>query len=418
MKKVLLVTILMIATGYPQSTDEEPHFEQMSEHCYRLHIEANGENIAVVATEQGTLLFDPPPEPDLSVLIECLKSLNAGPVRWMINSGNYFMQTAGVEYFSDRDAILLAGFRQYAQKTNEAMPVPEPAVDPESGFYENSDTVAVPSSVWADTRVVYPDLTRRESLAFPRFIFKSRMYLYPEDLEIQIRALPYEARTEADIFAYVPGEKVLFTGRLFEPSYYPDIDVLAGGSALKWIDALGQVIDSVPLLISAIPPEEHREEEEGEDGEKETVEEEAALNEETIEADVFPKEEEEKLTLEEMITVISSRGEVSNLLMMKELLDTASKLRNGITRAVRSGRSCEEYLDSPDSYPYQTYGNYFPYATQLCREISLQIGVRSQESGVRSQEPEVRRTFKRSTSHVQRSTFNVKRSNVFTLIED
>ena len=128
MKKFLLATVLLIATGYAQSTDEElflmdeelldeellnqePHFEQISDHCYLLHIEENGENIVVVATEQGTLLFDPPPEPDLSVLIECLMDLNSGPVRWMINTGNYFLQTAGVEYFSDRGAVLLAGFQ-------------------------------------------------------------------------------------------------------------------------------------------------------------------------------------------------------------------------------------------------------------------------------------------------------------------
>ena len=67
MKKFLFATILLIATGYAQTADEEtplnqePHFEQVSDHCYLLHIEENGENIAVVATEQGTLLFDPPP---------------------------------------------------------------------------------------------------------------------------------------------------------------------------------------------------------------------------------------------------------------------------------------------------------------------------------------------------------------------
>ena len=403
MKKVLLAILLLIATGYAQSTDEEipltdeeppvneePHFEQVSGHCYLLHIEENGENIAIVATEQGTLLFDPPPEPDLSILIECLKNLNVGPVRWMINTGNYFLQTAGVEYFSDRGAVLLAGFRQYAQTTNDEIPVPEPVVEPESYFYEDSDEVPIPFSGWVESEQAYPDSVQKGSLVSPRFVFKRQMYLYPENLEIQIRVLQHEARTEADIFAYVPGEKVLFTGRLFEPSYYPDIDVLGGGSALKWIDALEQVIDSVPLLISAIPPEEPEEEEEGEE---EIVGEEAVeeLAEGKIEGDEFlEEEEEEEIKLEEMITVISARGEVSNLLVMKELLDTARKLRNGISRAAKSGRSCEEYLDSPDSYPFQTYGNYFPYATQLCREISLEIEAGSQEPEVRSQESEER----------------------------
>jgi glyoxylase-like metal-dependent hydrolase (beta-lactamase superfamily II) len=374
MKKFIFATVLLIATGYAQTADEEtplneePHFEQVSDHCYLLHIEENGENIAVVATEQGSLLFDPPPDPDLSILIECLKDLNGGPVRWMINTGNYFLQTSGVEYFSARGAVLLAGFRQYAQKANGMIHDLEQVAEPGSDDYENRDTSTDFLSGWADSRPAYPDLIQREPLVSPRFVFKRRMWLYPEDLEIQIQALPHEARTEADVFAYVPGEKVLFTGRLFEPSYYPDIDVLAGGSALKWIDALQRVIDSVPLLISAIPPEEPEEDEEN--GKQITEEEKSAeLEARKIEGDEVTEEEEE-MTLEEMITVIPARGEVTNLLMMKDLLDTARKLQRGISRAVKSGRSCEEYLDSPESYPYQTYGNYYPYATQLCKELS------------------------------------------------
>ena len=382
MKKLLFATVLLIATGYAQTADEEtplneePHFERVSDHCYLLHIEENGENIAVVATEQGTLLFDPPPEPDLSILLECLKDLNSGPVRWMINTGNYFLQTAGVEYFSARGAVLLAGFRQYTRKANGIIHEPEQDAEPGSDYYENSDTVTSPLSGRAESRPAYSNIIRREPLVSPRFIFKRRMWLYPEDLEVQIQALQHEARTEADIFAYVPSEKVLFTGRLFEPSYYPDIDVLAGGSALKWIDALQQVIDSIPLLISAIPSEEPEEDEDSEEGGKEIMKEGKSeeLEAQITKGDKVPEEEEKEITLEEMVTVISARGAVSNLLMMKDLLDTAKKLRSGISRAVRSGRSCEEYLDSPESYPYQTYGNYYPYATQLCKELSPNTG--------------------------------------------
>jgi hypothetical protein len=365
MIRVLLAAVLLILTGYAQSTDEappsngEPSFEQVSDHCYRLHIEENGENIAIVATAQGTLLFDPPPEPDLSVLLKSLDTLNVAPVQWMINTGNYFIQTDGVEYFSARDAVLLAGFRQYAQKAQPGNPAPG-----------GPDVLHSPGTEGDSS--AYPDTVRAESLVFPRFVFKRRMYLYPEGLEIEIRELPHPARTQADVFAYVPGEKVLFTGRLFETSYYPDIDVLGGGSALRWIDALEEVIDSVPLLISAIPPEEPEADAEGgENGEKitEGKESERSLEGRTAEGE-SPEGEEEEITLEEMIAVVPARGEVSNLLMMKDLLDNARKLRNGITRALKSGRSCEEYLDSPSSYPYQTYGNFYPYATQLCKELS------------------------------------------------
>ncbi|MBN2242909.1 MAG: hypothetical protein JW793_09490 [Acidobacteria bacterium] len=376
MKRVLLASVLLIATGYAQSTDEalspggEPYFVQVSGHCYVLPVEENGENIAVVATKQGTLLFDPPPEPDLSILIESLKTLNAAPVRWMINTGSYFLQTDGLEYFSELDAVLLAGFRQYAPAAHPEPPGADPVAGHGRGLRGDSGPDGISPSGWGESSPAYPDTIRIESPVYPRFVFKERMYLYPEDLEIRIRALPHAARTEADIFAYVPAEKVLFAGRLFEPSYYPDIDVSAGGSALKWIDALEEVIDSVPLLISAIPPDEPEEEEEGAESEPGFMEgEDAAISRKGGPAGDESQEEEE-ITLEEMIAVIPARGEVSNLLMMKELLDTAGKLRNGISRALKSGRSCEQYLDSPASYPYQTYGNFYPFAAQLCKELS------------------------------------------------
>jgi len=372
MKKVLLALILFIAGANAQSVDEEPPLNedpllrQVSDHCYVLHMEETGENIAMVATMQGTLLFDPPPEPDLTVFRKFFEELPVGPVRWMVNTGNYFFQTAGVEYFLKQGAVLLAGFRQYAPPANPEIPDSGTMDMPGLEFPREPEESTISSYDRIDEMPAYPDIFSSGSPVSPRYTFKGRMYLYPDNLEIQIRALPHEARTAADIFAYVPDEKVLFTGRLYEPSYYPDIDVSAGGSALRWIDALEETIDSVPLLISAIPPEEPEEEEEvvGEEG--------GPPEEGEIMGGEAPEEgeEEEEITLEEMIIVVAARGEVSNLMMMKELLGTARKLQRGISRAVKSGRSCEEYLDSPDAYPYQTYGNYFPYATQLCKELS------------------------------------------------
>jgi len=363
MKKVLFAVIILITAGSAQYTNAEPSFEQASDHCHFLSIEENGENIAVVATKQGVLLFDPPPEPDLSVLIENLNKLDFEPVRWMINTGLYPSMTAGIDYFAGQGAVLLSGFRQRESEDSETEPPGEPPVPLERpvevpGFNEyndpNSVTITFPGQ--EENGMEYPEIPDEENSFFPEFIFKNRLYLFPDDVEIEIYALPHEARTGADIFAYVPDEKVLFTGRLFEPGYYPDIDIATGGSAHMWIDALEQVIDSVPLLISAIPPKEPEEEEPGEkaDGGEDGIE----------------GEEEEEKTLEEMITVISARGEVTNLQAMKDMLDTSKKLRSGISRAVKAGRSCERYLDSSGANPYRVYGNFFPYAEQLCKELS------------------------------------------------
>lgn len=358
MKKVLFATVLLIIAGSVPYTNAKPSFQQASDHCYFLNMEVNGENIALVSTGQGTLLFDPPPEPDLSVLLENLRNLS-GPVRWMVNTGYYPFRTAGVDYFARQGAILLSGFRQqeldapepeYADEPSKPLDSPDAA--PEFSEYKDPGIVTITFPSQDEDVMENPDIPDEKTSAFPEFIFKKLMYLFPDDVEIEIHALPHEARTGADIFAYVPDEKVLFVGRLFEPGYYPDIDTSTGGSALKWIDALEQVIGSVPLLISAIPPEEPEE--------KEGVEEGGAAG----------VEEEEEKTPEEMITVIPARGEVTNLQAMKDMLNTSKKLRSGISRTVKAGRSCERYLDSAGAGSYRVYGNYYPYAEQLCRELS------------------------------------------------
>jgi glyoxylase-like metal-dependent hydrolase (beta-lactamase superfamily II) len=359
MKKALFATVLLIMAGSTPYVNAKPSFQQASDHCYFLNIEVNGENIAVVSTGQGTLLFDPPPEPDLSVLLENLRNLTGGPVRWMVNTGYYPSQMAGVDYFARQGAILLAGFRQRELDAPEpeypdepSKPLDSPDAAPGFSEYTDPSIVSIMFPNQDEDGMENPEIPEEETSALPEFIFKNRMYLFPDDVEIEIHALPQEARTGADIFAYVPDEKVLFVGRLFEPGYYPDIDTSTGGSALKWIDALEQVIDSVPLLISAIPPEEPEDEEGVEEGGAEGV------------------EEEEEKTPEEMITVIPARGEVANLQAMKDMLDISKKLRNGISRTVKAGRSCERYLDSAAAGSYRIYGNYYPYAEQLCRELA------------------------------------------------
>jgi len=373
MKKVFFATFLLILAGIILPVSAEPSFEQVSEHCYVLHMDANDENIAIIVTDQGSVLFDPPPEPDLSVLVDSLKNQTGGPVRWMLSTGFSYLHPESVEYFAGQGAVLVAGFRQSPPPVPEPEPYPisSPAFPPAENAKPVYDPYGDPNGHLFDFPgqrpgdSTYPGIHQDETPSYTQFIFKQDMYLYPSDLEIKIQELQQPAVTKADIYTYVPFEKVLLVGRLFEPYYYPDIDVDAGGSALQWIDSLEQVINSVPLLISAIPPEEPEEEEEMEDGQK-------AEEEETSPGEGEPEEEEEEKTLEEMITVVSARGEMSNLQMMKDMLETSKNLRKGVERTVKAGRSCERYLESSQADPYRIYGNFFPFAGQLCKELSPQ----------------------------------------------
>ena len=138
---------------------------------------------------------------------------------------------------------------------------------------------------------------------------------------------------------------------------------MSEGSALKWIDGLQQMVDSVPLLISAIPPERPDEEKENDERDGEVG---------TMGGEEGEAEEEEEPTLEEMVAVISSRGEVSNLQELKDTLEAAKALRNGISRSIKAGRSCERYLNSSSTNQYRVYGNFSSFTEQICRELSTE----------------------------------------------
>jgi hypothetical protein len=362
MNNVLYTILLLFALTGAQPASAQQSFQQVSDHCYFLPIEENGENIAAVVTGQGTVLFDPPPEPDLSILIAALNELAGTPVRWMMQTGVFYKRTAGVDHFAREGAVMLEGYRQREPSLElpEAPPLPEQSTY--SDLDDTPDGYIVEFPAPSENETTTMDSLNPGFPSYPRFTFKKDLYLYPEDLEIKIQAVSHEARTGADIVAYVPQEKVLFVGRLFEPDYYPDIDISTGGSAVKWIDAMQEVIDSIPLLISAIPPEEPEEEKED------------AAEEKDAEPEKEEPEEEEEKTLEEMIAVVPARGEVSNLQVMKEMLETSKQLLSGVSRTVKAGRSCKRYLESSEAAPYRVYGNFFPYATRLCEELEAAGG--------------------------------------------
>ena len=166
------------------------------------------------------------------------------------------------------------------------------------------------------------------------------MHLFPQNLEIRITALEHKAQTGGDVVVYVPAEKVLFVGGLYEPARYPDIDTAAQGDASDWVDGLKQVVDSVPVLKPAIP-----------------------------QAKTESKTGIEK-TLEEGIAVISGHGEASNFQNMKDLLNASQKLRADILKSIKGGRECEDFLNSSRANIYRSYSNFDTYAGNLCESLA------------------------------------------------
>jgi glyoxylase-like metal-dependent hydrolase (beta-lactamase superfamily II) len=326
MKRIVFASAIVFAVWIAiDSYGAELRFEKVSDHCYYLPLEESGDNVAVIATDDGVLMVNPPQEPGLSLAASALKSITSKPVRWVVFTDPHYASAGNARFFAEQNSTLLASSRLWALSNRIIV-----KTDPANQESLNPLTIDGSRSAWAD---------------FPELIFDHQMHLFPSNLEIRIWGVQAKARTGGDVVAFVPDEKVLFVGDLFETERFPDIDTAFDGSALGWIEGLKQVIQSVPLLKSAIPEEvpEGEEEEEG--------------------------QEEEEKTLEEKVTVLSTRGKAANLQNMKDLLEISQKLRNDIAKAIRTGRTRNSFLASSASKPYRSYGNLSAFAARLFEEL-------------------------------------------------
>jgi len=305
MRRMMVAFIFVLSVwGSGISFGAAPRFVKVSDHCYYLQLKDNLENVAVVVTDDGVLMVDPPQEPELSTVLEALANLTAKTVRWVVFTEPGPARNADTRFFAERNALILT-----SAKLQALMP-PEPA--------RQNANAASPA----------------------RLIFEGQMHLFPSNVEVRILALQHKARTGGDVVLYVPAEKVLIAGGLYEAARYPDIDIAAGGSAVDWLDGVKQVIDAVPVMKSAIPA-----------------------------AKPAPKTEPEK-TLEEGIAVISAHGEASNLQNMKDLFESCKKLRADIAKAAKAGRTCDSFLASSAADPYRSFSNLDSYARQLFEALA------------------------------------------------
>ncbi|MBN1570504.1 MAG: hypothetical protein JXA73_21855 [Acidobacteria bacterium] len=309
MKQAILAALIIFALcDGNESFGAEPRFIKISDHCYYMQMAESGENIAAVVTDDGVLLVNPPPEPELSIAVDALKKIASKAVRWVVFTDPGLSQDSQARFFSEGNTLFLgtAKFRALSKPKSANKDV------------EDNESAPAPAPAW--------------------LLFERQMRLFPSNLEIRIIALQHKARTGADIIVFIPAEKVLFAGRLYEAARYPDIDADLEGSAIGWLDGIKQIIDAVPLLKTAIPQ---------------------------VRPD--PKSEKEK-TLEENVIILSSRGETSNLQNMKDLLESSRKLHSDISRSIRRGRTCDDFLTSPASDPYRSYANLHSFATHLFAE--------------------------------------------------
>jgi hypothetical protein len=325
MKRILLAAfVLFYILTHHSAYCAAAHFEKLSEHCYYLQSKGDEANVGAVVTDDGVLLINPPSQSGMSSTLDALKRLTAKPVRWIAGTDYRYIHFSVCSSFEEQGAVYL-----------ESLAMQDIVAAAGDGIaVENTSAQSRPKeSVAAEEHGA--------SATCPQLLFKSLVRLFPAGVEVRLLAIEHKSHSAADVAVFLPGEKVLFVGDLFEPGFYPAIDASpGGGSAQGWFDGFKQTIDSVPLLKAAKPQPK-----------------------------VETKPGEEK-TLEELVTVVASHGTSSNLLEMKNLLDVSSKLRADVTRAVKAGKDKDSFLGSTAADAYRSYGNLESFVGQLFAELA------------------------------------------------
>ncbi len=324
LNRVLAVVIIGLAVcGCQKSFAATVRFEKVTDHCYFMPLKS-GENVAAIATDDGIVIVDPPSEPDLSQVLDSLKTLSPKPVRWVVLTNPRSVRSSGASYFAEHGALLIGGAQL---RTVSATMAGQGDKDP--------------------------------SAAYPWIVFDRQMHLFPANLEIRIMSVEAKGTTGGDVILHVPAERVIFIGKFYEAARYPEIDAEAQGNASTWTDALKQIIDSIPALKPAIPPKPPI-------SAKVIIPPKPALQPNAAAPPAKIDSRVSEPTVEEGIAVIARFGEVSNLQNMKDMLSACQKLRTDISKVAKSGRSCENFLDSSRADLYRVYGNFNSYAARLC----------------------------------------------------
>jgi glyoxylase-like metal-dependent hydrolase (beta-lactamase superfamily II) len=306
-------------------------FEKLTDHYFFFQPVGGGWNVGAVITDEGVLLVDPPAETDLPAVQEALKKATPKAVRWVVHT-DFRREVEGTgAQFARQGAVVLES-RDLSRLLSEAG---KPAESPASAAKDDK----------AEEK--RPGVSRN-----PRLIFEHQMRLFPAGVEVKILALQHKGRTGGDVVVILPAEKALQTGDFYWPSSLPGIDVKAGGSAAGWIDGLKQVVDAVPVLKAAIPQP------------KSEPPQRAGTKPAAKPGEVAKMPEEEK-SLEELIVVVPGHGPASNLMEMKELLESAQKLRNEIAR----GKGRLNVKTSGVLAPYRSLPNFEGFATLLSEEL-------------------------------------------------
>jgi len=203
-KRILFIFILFTAIyGHAQKENSSQLIEVTSS-IYM--IKGQGGNIGLCIGDEGIFMIDDQYEKGIEDVIQKVKSLNDGPIKYLVNTHHHGDHTGG------NSTLAKNGTTIFSHKN-----VRKRLIDPDKSSSEN------------DRDYKLPIITFSEDMTF-----------YYNDEQIMVFHV-HQAHTDGDALVYFSKSNVIHTGDTFFNGKYPFIDLNNGGSVKGVIDALKKV---------------------------------------------------------------------------------------------------------------------------------------------------------------------------------
>jgi cyclase len=173
-----------------------------------------GSNISVLAGKDGILLVDTQYEPFTAKIMDAVRQISDGPIRFVVNTHSHTDHTGGNENFAKMGAVLIAqdNLRKEIMQTGpNAAPVPAGAL--------------------------------------PLMTYDNQFTLYINGEEVRVIHSPKPSHTTGDSFIYFRGSDVIATGDVYNANY-PAINV---GDSQGVIDDWNLLIETMGANTKIIP---------------------------------------------------------------------------------------------------------------------------------------------------------------------
>jgi cyclase len=224
MKNLLIgaFVFMVIAASAQQGFDSvRIRAQKVTEHIYLL--KGSGGNIGVLTGPDGVVMIDDQFAPLSEKIAAAIKVLDAGPIRFLINTHIHGDHSGGNDNFGKAGATIVA----HDQVRNRMM---KESVNPRLN------------------RTVPP----REKVAWPVITFDNKLNFHLNDEDIEL--LHFDpGHTDGDVIVHFKKANVYHTGDAFVRTGYPYIDGSNGGTLNGYISTLAKLLTVLDGNSKVIP---------------------------------------------------------------------------------------------------------------------------------------------------------------------